>query len=312
MENINEKKDEEESKPIQKYTDNSSVQDNSSVPFTVMPIATRFTTMPDNNNSSRNVIVPSSGPQAASSVPSSQPTAYPTIAVCPVCGQIVMEIGSAAIYHNQLYHGTCLVYYVQGTVDSTTHKAHSSPSQANQSNSPQIEKSKFVLVVQPVAFQIANYNIFPSPVISIEGEVKDPFRANLIDASTGAIINGGFKGGDVQMILHGSKSAEFTGLKLSRMSNIKKATSHGGQKPKDHEFAIQFSCGTATWTSEKFVIVSSYSQLPPTYKDQRPYKRNKRKGTEEKTEEREKKMRRGKKLKRGKKLRTTVLIQKDP
>jgi len=94
--------------------------------------------------------------------------------------------------------------------------------------------------------------------------------------------------------LHGTKTVEFGGLKLARMSILKKVVCAQGLRPNECEFAIQFVCGSDSCTSEKFTIVSSFAQLPAEFQDQRPYKRTKptsNKTTNEPSEERSSKQR---------------------
>jgi len=257
-------------------------------PRSVIPVATQYNPpnlnfMPATMMTNDNYLYPQHriGPQTNNAPIKS------TIALCPICRQVIYDIASAAIYNNQLLHEQCLFYLVQGSIHGPGPGSQQLPP-VNMQPVPvpaPAPTPTFKIVVQPVGYQIANYNIFPAPVISIEGRVTDPFRACLIDAATGTVIQGAFKAGDVQAILHGSKSTEFSGLKLARMSVLKKAVCANGLRPKERDFAIQFSCGPSTWVSDKFNIVSSYAQLPPAFQVQRPYKRSKRRKETEETPE---------------------------
>jgi len=130
--------------------------------------------------------------------------------------------------------------------------------------------------VNPVQYQIANYNIFPAPILYFFEGVKNNFTINtlLIESSSGQSVSNGFRAGDTQSMLSGVKNFEFSGLKLNRMGVIKSELQNIGLKAKDCYFFIRFSIdGLFLSDSEKFRIVSSFAQLPHEFQIQRPYKR---------------------------------------
>jgi len=193
---------------------------------------------------------------------------------CHICGT----------NQGRLYHEHCLL---QSTAvqTSTTIQTQNLPTtvSVNTQKSPIITQSSqrtdnitMQVQVQPAAYQIAHYNIFPAPVVLIRHDhLTEPIRATLVDAATSTVIPSGFTTGDLQATLYGSTTIKFSGLKLARMSALKKAVSTQGLSFRDRQFVIQFTCGLDSCTSNQFTIVSNFPQLPPDLQEQRPYKRTK-------------------------------------
>jgi len=193
------------------------------------------------------------------------------LVVCHVCGT----------NQGRLYHEHCLLL----TAQSSTIQIHNLPPtfSVKTQNSPiittqaSLRKDNITMQVQPAICQIAHYNIFPAPVVTIIHNLtlSEAFRAELVDAVTNTSIPGGFITGDLQATLYGSTTVKFSGLKLARMSVLKKADSTPGLPFRNRQFAIQFTCGSDICTSSSFTIVSNFPQLPPELQEQRPYKRTK-------------------------------------
>jgi len=114
----------------------------------------------------------------------------------------------------------------------------------------------------PESYQIANYNINPPPIIEFDEFISNPrerAKAVLVERDMGTVIEGGFVAGDMQAILPGIQTIEFTGLKLAQA--------------KDCVFVNRFNIGNNTLDSAPFKLASSYRKLPAENQSQRPYKR---------------------------------------
>jgi len=138
---------------------------------------------------------------------------------------------------------------------------------------------------QPAKYQIANYNVFPSPTLNVDTALpkNQTVSAKLLECTTKKCITGGFKTGDVQSVLPGVKAVQFTGLKLNKISVIKSQLSTTYSK--ESTFCIQFSIGSAVWESEPFKVVSSFAQLPAELQEERPFKKGITNQEEETAEE---------------------------
>jgi len=105
--------------------------------------------------------------------------------VCHFCGQIIVDLATVATYQGQVYHVQCIsqVSALQSTI------------RTDQSVLIQNSLStiNFTMQMQPAAYQIAHYNIFPAPVVTIKDSTSsEAFRAVLIDATSCTVITGGF------------------------------------------------------------------------------------------------------------------------
>jgi hypothetical protein len=78
------------------------------------------------------------------------------------------------------------------------------------------------------------------------------------------------------------KSIEFSGLKLSRIGQLKKSLEPRGIQAKEVDYVLRFQIGNEHVDSTPFKVVSSYSQLPAEYQAERPYKRQNSRSTSEK------------------------------
>ena len=139
---------------------------------------------------------------------------------------------------------------------------------------------------QPAVFQIANYNVHPTPIVNFDAPLPaaNVLIAYLVDSSSHRRLLNGFQGGKrkVQIsqfkLLHwkltncqllgfeksleaGTKVIYFTGLKLSKMGKIKNECEYAQIGGTD-SFYIQFQIGTKTVNSDVFRLVSSTTQLP--------------------------------------------------
>lgn len=144
------------------------------------------------------------------------------------------------------------------------------PSRQNSTSEQEIS-----LVSQPAKFQIANYNIHPPPSLLF----TQPFNGNaticvqLVDCSSGTVMEEGFQSGDTKFIRAGQNTIYFTSLKLNKMAPIKTELHFRNSKQMNNSFCLLFRIGETKLHSERFRIVSSCSQLPYDVRDQvRPKK----------------------------------------
>lgn len=131
------------------------------------------------------------------------------------------------------------------------------------------------LVSEPAAFQIANYNIYPSPAIQFDPPLKSAYTISmtLVDHATKVEVHDAFQGGETRRIGEGTRVMVCSGLKLKKMNGIKSELQKANIFHVE-EFHLRFKVGNQTLDSPTFKLVSSCTQLPKEIKQVvRPMKR---------------------------------------
>jgi hypothetical protein len=128
---------------------------------------------------------------------------------------------------------------------------------------------------QPEQWQIAHYNVFPPPELTIETKLSknERIHASLVEAESGIVLPHAFTKGTQHAYLPGSKTYVFSGLKLSRLNLIQIDLEEKDLPKKGCNFCIQFSIGTFTCKTSSFKIATTYQDLPAEEHKKRPYKR---------------------------------------
>jgi hypothetical protein len=134
-----------------------------------------------------------------------------------------------------------------------------------------IRSFKVFMSIQPETYQIANYNIYPSPQITFDRELdRDTvITVSLMENDTHSVVTQGFRNSDSSRELRvGVQAKTFTGLKLSKKSAIKSYLKQLKlKKPNQVTFCIRFTINNVHCYSRSFKILSSCSQLPPQLRD---------------------------------------------
>jgi hypothetical protein len=119
------------------------------------------------------------------------------------------------------------------------------------------------LRAEPEAYQIANYNVYPAPALSIERgmPITETVIATLVETGNMYEMKEGFQAGETKVIKEGGNFLVFTGLKINKMGRIKNELRQM-QIVKYDMFFIRFRIGTHYWDSRSFKLVSSCTQLP--------------------------------------------------
>jgi len=128
---------------------------------------------------------------------------------------------------------------------------------------------------QPESHQIANYNVYPTPIISIDKGLNatETITACLIETTTNYQFQEGFQTGHIRVIKEGGNYLVFNGLKLNKMGRIKNEL-RLQQIMKYETFVIRFRMAGQAWDSRTFKLVSSCTQLPKEVRSQvRPSKK---------------------------------------
>jgi len=257
----------------------------------LIPVAKRAShataTLPNSMTPLMNPMVANPVIQATPSIPFIPPQMYSTVTDprCALCQRPILE-SAATLYLNKLYHTMCLSFptFVPVMV-ATPDQPKSMISQQQVATvahplPPNVitNTSQFLWRVtsQPARSQIANYNVFPTPEVELDMRMPAPHstvQACLTVATNGIIIQGGFKAGDVQAILPSAKTVKFYGLKLARLSHLKKVLAEYRIQATECSYVVQFSSGNCKLCTEPFKIVSSYALLPEDIQAIRPYKR---------------------------------------
>lgn len=125
------------------------------------------------------------------------------------------------------------------------------------------------VITQPVAYQIANYNIHPPPALAVDRSITQniTIHAQLVENDKRTVVAGGFQSGDVRVLRAGHTTLYFTGLKLNKMGPIKTELHFRDYKRIPSNFCIQFKIGQRCIYSEPFKLVSSCAQLPQEVRD---------------------------------------------
>jgi len=128
---------------------------------------------------------------------------------------------------------------------------------------------------QPESHQIANYNVYPTPIISIDRGLNatETITACLIETTTNYQFQEGFQTGHIRVIKEGGNYLVLNGLKLNKMGRIKNEL-RLQQIMKYDTFVIRFRMAGQAWDSRPFKLVSSCTQLPKEVRSQvRPSKK---------------------------------------
>jgi len=130
---------------------------------------------------------------------------------------------------------------------------------------------------QPAHYQIANYNVFPSIIISIDRVLSSEHTLyiNLVESVSKELINTGFVSGDVRLLRPGASKVKLSGLKLNKMGPIKAELQSKRAKMSNSEFRVRIKLGSKSIYSNPFKLFSSCSQLPEEVRgDVRPTKKS--------------------------------------
>jgi hypothetical protein len=119
------------------------------------------------------------------------------------------------------------------------------------------------LRAEPETYQIANYNVYPAPALSIERGMPstETVVATLVETGNMYEMKDGFQAGETKVIKEGGNFLVFTGLKINKMGRIKNELRQM-QIVKYDMFFIRFRIGGRYWDSRSFKLVSSCTQLP--------------------------------------------------
>lgn len=206
--------------------------------------------------------------------------------VCARCAKELETSEEGISFKDTVYHEFCFScsecylplantnYYVKGgAIHCQEH--------ANDITQPR--QFKAFMSIQPESYQIANYNIYPSPQITFDRELdRDAIiTVSLVENETHSVVGQGFRNSDTNRELTvGVQAKTFTGLKLSKKSVIKSYLKHLNlKKPNQVTFCIKFTINNISWYSRSFKILSSCSQLPPHLRDTiRPFAVNNNNG----------------------------------
>lgn len=144
------------------------------------------------------------------------------------------------------------------------------PSNSTQSNNnssipyPLSQSSLCSIITQPEVYQVAKYNIYPSPELLFHQTIQEPqtIEAKLLYDNK-IDIPEGFTNGDVQVIKPGQKRISFGALHLNLMTPIKSIVlQHTGSNSMDAGFTVKFRIGDVEISTKPFKLVSTVSQIP--------------------------------------------------
>jgi len=127
----------------------------------------------------------------------------------------------------------------------------------------------------PENHQIANYNVYPAPVIALAKGLgaSETMTALMVEGSSNYELQEGFQSGHVRVIKEGGNYIVFNGLKINKMGTVKKELRQH-QIMKFDFFIIRFRMAGYSWDSRPFRLVSSCTQLPKEVRSRvRPSKR---------------------------------------
>jgi hypothetical protein len=137
----------------------------------------------------------------------------------------------------------------------------------------EISDVTFSVGTQPAEYQIANYNVHPSPTVVVSSPLPDNITIYAYLVEEDKQIFGGFQGGDVKMMKAGLTQVTFTGLKLNKIGPIKNELNLKASQQLNKRFFILFKVSDRTILSQPFKLVSSCNQVPKELRDQvRPKK----------------------------------------
>jgi hypothetical protein len=197
---------------------------------------------------------------------------------CGKCHKPLLPKKKTVAFHGTLFHSECFVCSTCGSpLDQHFEKdglvyckehflqvIHPTPAQ-------QPLEGKVTFTVSNVAeYQVANYNIYPTPSLSCDKPlpVQMTVYAHLLDETMKTTVSGGFVDGDIRVIKSQQTKLQLTGLKLNRTSGIKDALHLKKGKSIDHKFSVQLIIGEDIIVSNSFQIVSSVSQLPESIRSE--------------------------------------------
>jgi len=206
---------------------------------------------------------------------------------CRICKQVIPMDMIPVMLNYTMYHEPCfkaatfrdspLDAQVLSSSPVTTAALADGPSKSPPDATPRTAYTEIVASVtkQPEQWQIAHYNVFPPPEITIETKLSNNERihATLIEAETGFVLQHAFTKGTQHAYLPGSKTYAFSGLKLSRLNLIQIDLEEKNLPKKGCNFCIQFSIGSFTRRTNSFKIATTYQDLPAEEQKKRPYKR---------------------------------------
>jgi len=203
-----------------------------------------------------------------------------TPSICASCGYNLSFYQKSVLFNRKLYHEHCFVCSVcECPLENGFLQKDGKPYCENdfpKSSAESKASNKFVISIQPEKFQVANYNIYPSPSLTFEGASKKNHTvyANLVENGTKCVVDGGFQSGDVRVLRIGQNSVGFPGLKLNKMGPIKNVLNHHGSHSVCLFFCIEFKFDSyPSVYSQPFKLISSCSQLPVDLRNHRPLKR---------------------------------------
>jgi len=192
--------------------------------------------------------------------------------VCSVCLRHVESLNEACAFNGNCFHKECFVcdhckkpldkpFIKNGKLVCATHQVEVPPVADSLSNPPFGIPAK--LRAEPETFQIANYNVYPAPALSIERGMPstETVVATLVETGNMYEMREGFQASETKVIKEGGNFLVFTGLKINKMGRIKNELRQM-QIVKYDMFFIRFRIGTHYWDSRKFKLVSSCTQLP--------------------------------------------------
>jgi hypothetical protein len=128
---------------------------------------------------------------------------------------------------------------------------------------------------QPACFQIANYNVHPTPsiLLSVPLSTQKEVVAVLVESSTNTELEEGFQTGSTRTIRAGANTLQFSGLKLNNMRSIKNEM-RNKKLMRMEKFFIRIKLENQTIETQSFKMVSSCTQLPKDIRDAvRPVKK---------------------------------------
>eukprot|EP01117_Protostelium_nocturnum_P008319 TRINITY_DN2971_c0_g1_i2.p1 TRINITY_DN2971_c0_g1~~TRINITY_DN2971_c0_g1_i2.p1 ORF type:complete len:637 (-),score=203.78 TRINITY_DN2971_c0_g1_i2:49-1959(-) len=123
------------------------------------------------------------------------------------------------------------------------------------------------ILVNPVEYQVVNYNIFPAPELEFSHTSEAPVTVSAFlvycDETSGQYhkIQEGFTNGDVQVLKTGQSHIAFPALHLSRMTPIKHALQQAGLT-QGSDYAILFRVDDLELISQPFKLVSACNRIP--------------------------------------------------
>lgn len=136
-----------------------------------------------------------------------------------------------------------------------------------------IPKSSFreldiTIDAQPASYQISNYNVYPPPKIFFNQElIKDEeLKVSLVESTSDFKIKQGFQTGNTRALKSGGNCLVLSGLKLSKMRQIKTELRQNNINRWD-TFCIRIEIGNKSWDTFPFKLISNCNQLPLEIKE---------------------------------------------